>query len=324
MRSIPMMTVLVFHKVTDVDWFESVIAWLKTRFSLVPFEAVAAYAGGERVGKDSCHITVDDGDVTFAHVMFPVLQRYGVGSSLFVSPQIAKDGRNFWFQEVSGYNESALIRIAARILDVSDTLLIRYHPENILKSMCLPQINEVIQRYQASVGIRSKRSQNLSVSALQQIAETGLVCIGAHTMNHPILANESDATCTAEISKSIDDLRLLLGGPVQTFAYPNGIRRLDFGDREESLLRNMGIRIAFTTESRQMTQSDHPLRVPRVGISDKESIPRIKAKMLLGPRWSMLRNAAGIGEHAERERLAREVGSFHSMKVRRVCQSHRL
>jgi len=308
------MTVLVFHAVSDGEWFERVVVWLKSRFSLVPVDAIAAYLEGERVRKHSCHITVDDGDESFGRVMFPVLQKWGVPSSLFVSPRIAKDRSNFWFQEVAGYDETAIIRIAANILDVPEALLINYRAENILKSMSLPQINEVIRRYQSSVGMRRKSSQNLSVSALQQIAETGLVCIGAHTMNHPILANESDGTCAAEITDSIDALRCLLGGPVESFAYPNGIRGLDFGNREESLLRSVGIRIAFTTESRHMAPSGDALRVPRVGISDKESMLRINAKMLLGSKWSMLRSAAGVGEYVERERLAKHVGCCHPME----------
>ena len=315
MRSIHSMTVLVFHAVNDSDWFERVIAWLKTRFEVVPVDVVAAYLAGEGVSNDSCHITVDDGDESFARVIFPVLERYRVSSSLFVSPQIAKNGGNFWFQEIAGYSETAIRRIAASTLDVPEGVLIRYRPENLLKSMRFRQIDEVLQHLQASAGIHGKRGQNLPISTLRQVAESGLVSIGAHTMNHPILANESDATCTAEIARSIDDLQSLLGEPVQSFAYPNGIRRLDFGNREESLLRSKGIRIAFTTESRQMAQSDDPLRIPRVGISNGESILRIKAKMLLGSRWGRLRSAAGVGESVERERLARDIDRFHSRQI---------
>jgi peptidoglycan/xylan/chitin deacetylase (PgdA/CDA1 family) len=309
-----MMTVLVFHAVTDDDWFENVITWLKSRSRLVPIDAVAAYLEGDSACRNSCHITVDDGDESFARVMFPVLQRYGVHSSLFVSPQIARDGGNFCFQEIAGYDKRALVRIAADILNVPEKLLLRYRTENVLKSMSLLQIDEVVHRYRAGCDIRPKRDQNLPISAIQYLAETGLVNIGAHTMRHPILANESFAVCSAEIMKSIADLRSLLGGPAQYFAYPNGVRRLDFGSREEALLRNMGIKIAFTTESRHVAPSDNVLRIPRIAISNRENIHRIRAKMILGSRWSMLRNAVGVGENVERERLARDVNRCHSMQ----------
>jgi peptidoglycan/xylan/chitin deacetylase (PgdA/CDA1 family) len=309
-----MMSILVFHAVTDGEWFESLISWLKSQCRLVPIESVAAYyATGEACGK-SCHITIDDGDKSFADVIFPVLRRHGVHSSLFVSPKISMDGGNFWFQEIGGYSKRELAIIAADVLNVPFDLLNDFGPEIVLKTMSLRQIREVIKRYRVSFGDQGGADRNLTVDTLREIAATGLVSIGAHTMNHPILANEDDATCEAEIVDSVCCLTSILGRQVEIFAYPNGIPDLDFGVREEKALREMGIKMAFTTESRHLSNADNRMRVPRLSVSDKEAMSRLRAKMLLGSNWSRLRRIAGVGEHVKRERLSRTLNRARCME----------
>jgi peptidoglycan/xylan/chitin deacetylase (PgdA/CDA1 family) len=300
-----MMSILTFHSVTDRAWFDGLISWLKNRCQLVPIESVAAYYANGGCRGNSCHVTVDDGDKSFADVIFPVLSKHGVHSSLFVSPRVAMDGGNFWFQEIAGCDENALKRIAAQILKVPVHLLSGYRSEVILKTMPLCQINKVIDGYRESVNIPRKASQNLSASTLQEIADTGLVSIGSHTMNHPILANEDDTACEAEIAGSVRDLSSLLGRRVEYFAYPNGIPGMDFGDREERHLRDSGIKMAFTTEARHLSRSDKASRIPRLAISNRESIHRVMAKMLLGSEWGRLKRIAGVGEYVQRGRLRR-------------------
>lgn len=315
MRFIPMMSIITFHVVTDRDWLENLILWLKHQCRLVPIESVASYYAGGRCSERSCHITVDDGDKSFVDVIFPVLQKHGVHSSLFVSPKISRDGGNFWFQEIRGYNKSVLRCIAASALKIPVQLLEGYSNEVILKTMPLCQIDQVIDEYRVSTNSRCKASQNLSASAIQQIASTGLVSIGAHTLNHPILANEEDANCEAEIAGSIHDLSSLLGRRVEHFAYPNGIPEMDFCQREERFLRDSGISLAFSTESRHLSETDRTLRIPRIAISNLEPKPQVQAKMLLGTNWSRAKRFVGVGEYVKRKRLMRTLKDFRSLNV---------
>jgi peptidoglycan/xylan/chitin deacetylase (PgdA/CDA1 family) len=300
-----MMTILTFHAVTDARWFDGLISWLKGHWRFVPIESVAEYfTSGKRFGH-ACHLTVDDGDRSFTEVMLPVLKKHAVPASLFVSAKMSIDGGSFWFQDIEGYDESVLSRIAASVLKVPVRLLSEYSPQSILKTMSLCQIRKVIDTYQNSFDSQTKIGRNLSVPTLREVVATGLVSVGAHTMNHPILANEDDESCEAEISDSVCCLASLLGRPVEYFAYPNGIPDFDFGDREERMLGNSGIKLAFTTESRHLSGSDTALRVPRIAISDGESKSRVMAKMLLGSNWGRLRRIASVGEYVERRRLRR-------------------
>ena len=129
-------------------------------------------------------------------------------------------------------------------------------------------------------------------------------------MSHPILSNEDDATCEDEIARSVRDLSTLLGRPIRHFAYPNGIPGVDLGEREALVLRNAGIRMAFTTESRHLSATDNELRIPRLGVSDMETTRFVTAKMLLGSNWNRLKTIVGTGEDVERRRLSRALRCF--------------
>lgn len=313
MQFMSMTTVLLLHKVTDGDWFEELIGWLRRRFQLVPVEYISEYYAGARSSATACHITFDDGDTSFADVVLPVLKRQGVCASLFVSPKICVDGGNYWFQEIMGWDVVVARCIAARVLNVPGELLESYSVESILKAMPLRQINDVMSIYRNRPECRTRSNQNLSVNVLQEIAASGLVSIGAHTMGHPILANEDDAFCGYEIAASVRDLSRILGRPVEQFAYPNGIPGLDFGEREGKILRSCGIRLAFTTESRHLTGTDDTLRIPRIAISDGEMMRFVEAKIVLGSNWNRLKRIAGRGEYVERRRLSSALSGFRSM-----------
>jgi peptidoglycan/xylan/chitin deacetylase (PgdA/CDA1 family) len=307
-----MTSVLAFHTVTDSAWFEDLVRWLVREYSLVSLEALVGKLAARSGARKVCHITVDDGDKSFVDVMLPVLSKYGVPASLFVSPEACCQGTNFWFQEIDGYQARLIQGVAAAALDVPEQLAARYSPETILKAMPLRKIREVIAAYQRQTGAPKKAGRNISSTVLKDLATSGLVSVGAHTMNHPILANESSACARHEISASVGDLSALLGRPVWHFAYPNGIPNLDFGPRECAVLRDAGVRMAFTTESRHAGPDEDWLRVPRIAVSDRESMPQIRAKLLLGSAWGPLKRLARTGEYVERRRFWRAVQKFRS------------
>ncbi len=300
-----MTSVLLFHAVSDRTWFDDVVVWLKRRYAMLCFDSLLARCAGDQEVRDACYITVDDGDRTFYDVMFPVLMKHGVPASLFVSPKICVEGRNFWFQEIQGYNRSVLARLAADVLRVPERALAGFSPEAILKAMSAREFAGVLRKYQESVGVPAKRPQNISVRELTEVAGSGLVSVGAHTMNHPILKNEDDASSKYEIEASVRELSTMLGETVSSFAYPNGIPGMDFDDREVRLLAASGIRMGFTTEARSLHQEDDRLRIPRIAVSDRERVGSMRAKLLLGAGWNRLKTVARRGEYLERLRLGR-------------------
>lgn len=174
---------------------------------------------------------------------------------------MAIEGRNFWFQEIKNYDQKKLFEIIKKVtkLELDDTHLMDV--KTTLKRLKINVILEIINIYQRETKTLPKDSINMNCKQLIEVKSTGLVDIGAHTLTHPLLVNETDEIATREINGSIDLLSNILGCEVKYFVYPNG----NFSEREVEILKGKGIKLAFTTEREKISHSNNPLTIPRSG-----------------------------------------------------------
>ena len=294
--------VLALHEVTGAAWLDGVIRWLRQRYRLLSAEYVSELLAGGDV-RNACHITVDDGHRSFQDIIFPVLKQHRVPSTLFVSPRICTQRSRFWFQELRQCDEATIRDAAAAVLNVPQGSLAEFSVASICKALPLRKIESILQTCRPAAGPAAP--ENVTAEQLRALAATGLVTIGAHTLSHPILSNETDARSEEEIVRSVSELSSLVEREVRYFAYPNGLPGIDFTEREERYLAKAGVDLAFSTESRALKPTDDRFRVPRIQISSNESLGRIRAKLKWPGAWNMLKRMRSHGEYAERNRLNR-------------------
>lgn len=292
--------ILNFHLVNDGDWFDKIIRIIRSRYNMVSIGTLEQYYRGEISLKNACHITVDDGDETFYRVIYPVLKKYNIPASLYVSPKIFNEGTNYWFQEIEGYEPEIVKQITAQITGTPPEILANHSVWDVMKVLTVNQIHRILEQYRRQTGTPLKPYQNMTIAQLQEVDRDGLVTIGAHTMSHPILMNEADESSYYEINQSIIELTQLLGHPVKCFSYPNGILGYDFTERECETLKNNGISLAFSTEARAFSSADNFYKIPRIGVSNAESMFFFKTKLLMGPLWLMLKKLKPSGEYINR------------------------
>lgn len=89
------------------------------------------------------------------------------------------------------------------------------------------------------------RSNNLTVWQLKEIAKSGLVEIGVHTMNHAYLSGLPLKRVKYEVEESKKYLEKVLGIKVVSFAYPYGA----FDNNAVDVVKKAGFRSAVTTVS---------------------------------------------------------------------------
>lgn len=299
--------IINFHQVNDSVWFNKLIIYLKTKYVFISAEDLyESYQGSINI-KNACHITVDDGDISFYDVIFPILKKFEVPATIFVSPRICLKKSNYWFQEVHGYNQFELKQIVVDMMKIPLNSLAKYSTYSILKTLQINQIQEIIKRYRQLTHTPKKAFQNMSINKLKEVEQSGLVTIGAHTINHPILRNEDDATSKYEIDESVIELSNLLNHEIQYFAYPNGIPDFDFSEREKKYLSKTDIKLAFTMASKNISPTDNTMSVPRFAISDSEKFPLVKAKLVSGSFWEVLKQIRPNGEYRERAALEKMI-----------------
>lgn len=276
-----MSKVINFHEICDMDWFESVIAYLAKKYQMISAEQLYDYYYNRKKIENACLITVDDGHLSSYDVIYPVLKKYNVPAVFFVSPLIAQrtGATNFWFQELSGYNPNDVMKIISEEMGLSCDHLSSFTLN--LKKLKVDELQQVIQIYQAKHNVPAKPFLNMSIEQIKQIDKEGLVEIGAHTMLHPFLATETDDRAKKEIVESIDQLEEILQHPIRSFAYPSGTPMLDFTKREIDYLKETSVKLAFTTDARDISMSDERYAIPRYGLSCG-SLEFVKIKLFMG------------------------------------------
>ena len=281
-------TIINFHKIYDKEWMESVLLYLINNYNIVALQDIESYYYNQKLLHNCCHITFDDGDRSFYTIVYPLIKKFQLPVSIYVSPKIVKTGENFWFQEIRNYNKEVLRTVINNKCPYLKSINPKIPISAIFKSLQLTQIWEIIDEYRSIMKIDAEKRMNMSESELKEVYNSGLVAIGAHTQNHPILANETETTAQYEIQSSILELSEILADPVKYFAYPNGIPQIDFGEREMNFLKAMNIKLALSTENKSFYIIDNPLNIPRNGIS-KGNKSFLFIKLLLGSKWDKVK-----------------------------------
>lgn len=298
---------LHFHRTPSAAWFRQALETIGQLYRFVGIDDVrACFYGGQRLN-GACHVTFDDGDRTFVDVALPVLEAMSVPATLFVAPGVLAGGRAYWFQELRYVRQHVVddaIRGEVAAQTGWDEAQLAPYPVGVLfKALPLAAIWAVIDALEQRYGLPHAPAATISLQEAAALDRHPLVAIGAHSLTHPVLANESAAESERQIVGSVQELAALLGRPVRDFAYPNGVAGLDYGTREQASLRAAGVELAFATDSGYFGPSTDPLAIPRGGLaaSPRETVPWIAAKLLAMPAWDRLRADA---ENQERRRLA--------------------
>jgi peptidoglycan/xylan/chitin deacetylase (PgdA/CDA1 family) len=298
---------LHFHRTPSAAWFRQALETVNRLYRFVTVDDVRGFFSGGGRFDGACQVTFDDGDRTFVDVALPVLEAMSVPATLFVAPEVLASGRPYWFQELrfvrQHVGDDDIRRQIAMQMGWEDAQLAPYPVVAIFKTMPLAAMRQVIDALEARCGLPPAPPTNISLQEAIALDRHPLVTIGAHSLTHPVLANESAAESGRQIAGSVQQLAALLGRPVRDFAYPNGAAGLDYGPREQASLRAAGVELAFATDSGYFGPATDPLAIPRGGLaaSPRETGPWIAAKLLLLPFWDRLRRNE---ENRQRRALA--------------------
>lgn len=286
------------HVVENPQWFENVILYLKSAYKIVPLSAFEDEKMYQKFNS-LCSITFDDGDLTFYNVAFPVLKKHNVPAAIFVSPQSIVNQENFWFQEIAGYDVEAMAKIISDETKIPYEIAKNYGLHAVFKCFPVEKIHHFIKIYQEKTHTPPKEFRNMNLEQIQEVQQSELITIGAHTLTHPVLANETDEKCRTEIVQSINELSQMLNQEIKYFAYPNGTYKLDFGEREMNILRKNNVKIALSTDPDFAGKNSDKMAFPRKGIT-LGSVRFIKMKIFLGRKWNYFKNFRSLSEQKKR------------------------
>ncbi|MDF2425436.1 MAG: polysaccharide deacetylase family protein [Nitrosopumilus sp.] len=276
---------------------------MSKRYKFVSHQDMIDYYDRKISLKNSCHITFDDGDISVYNIAFPILKEKNIPATLFVSPLMISQGTNYWFQDLK-HLDHEVVRQKFK-LQVSDKPgLESFGPNQFLKSQTFSTIDSIIRKVKNETHPNIP-SYNMSDEQLKELAESNFFTIGAHTLHHPILSNESDSISAGEILDSVRDLSILLNKKVDAFAFPNGLETIDYGSRELGIIKSSDVSVSYSCTYNFFSQKCNRYAIPRVEIENGGDL-KIKAKTFYIPvllNW-LLKNTPN-GPYGTRKKIHR-------------------
>ena len=255
----------------DVATFHWQMALLAECFNVMPlYEALRALDEGRLPPRTVC-ITFDDGYRSVHDLALPILRKFGLPATVFVTSGFVGSGNgNMWNDRII----HAVQSLPAGTLDLSDLGLECYSLDSLEARKQTAQRLTEAGKYlppdqRDNLVARLDRMSGMHHDALMLTPdmvvalERNGIDIGAHTISHPILTSLDDESARHEIADGKRQLEALIGRPVRLFAYPNGKVGQDFDARHVEMVRQAGFFAAFTTAAGAITGDQDRFQLPR-------------------------------------------------------------
>jgi peptidoglycan/xylan/chitin deacetylase (PgdA/CDA1 family) len=284
----------ILHDEIDAVTFEQQAALLRGEFNVLPLgEACTRLARGSLPARAAC-ITFDDGYADNERIALPILRRLGLPATFFVSTGFLDGGIMFndcvieaVRRAPAGTHDLSSLGLGSHSLGDStsrratiDALIgrLKYRPVGERSALVV----------QLALALRSTLPANLMMrpAQIKRLHSEGME-IGAHTINHPILAMLDDEDARAEILGGKRRLEEITGAPVTLFAYPNGKPGQDYGPRDVDLVRKAGFAAAVSTIAGVANGRSDLFQLPRFSPWDRNP-RRLGLRLLLTRPRSVL------------------------------------
>jgi peptidoglycan/xylan/chitin deacetylase (PgdA/CDA1 family) len=304
--------ILTYHRVTDLSNDPHLLA-VRPRHFAEQLElirrhgnpiALSALVGALRHGKipdRAVIITFDDGYADNLHQAKPLLERYEIPATVFVTAGQVKSQREFWWDELDrlflqpgtlpaklrlNFNGSACEWELGEASIYTEQDCRRYGDWHVERQYdpssrhrlfrclygrlhSLPDAGrrEMLDDLRAWAGAEPAARvthRTLTEDEVILLADGDLTEVGAHTMTHPVLAAIPAAEQRKEIEQSKEFLESILKHPVTSFAFPHGSSTAE----TVAILKETGFLCACSTHPSAVWPGANCFQLPRVGVRD--------------------------------------------------------
>lgn len=305
--TIPGGLILLFHRVTtlpvDPQWlavppplFEEQLQVVRRAGRVMALAELVGHVRRGRVPRRAIVVTFDDGYLDNLEHAKPLLERYDVPATVFVSSGGAERDREFFWDDLSrlllppggglrgqihvtvgatrhswtldaagdhqGWNVSLPPRTAAQRAYAELCALIKPLPDGARAEA----VAQVSAQMAAPAVVRASHAM-MTRQQWRELAAGGLIDVGAHTVTHPMLSQLPADAQLDELTSSKRDLEDVLERPVRSLAYPFG-GVVDYDATTMALARDAGFDAACANVAGQVGRRSDLYQLPRVLVRD--------------------------------------------------------
>lgn len=258
-RSMP--KVLMYHRFSDlqepgkvsVDHFDNQMALLSGYFNVVNLsELCDRIKIGKSIPPNSVAITIDDGYEDFYQYAYPVLKKYRLPATLYITADFVNQSIWLWPDSIRYLISST----SHSTISINDQITLTWQPEdaNTLSS-AIHQLTQYCKRIpnhdklslisnlqkKLEVTLPDKPTSEFRALNWHQVRELSQnrIEIGGHTRTHPILSQTNDTELEYEIQSCKTEIEKHIDKEVTSFCYPNGTAS-DFNDKVKQQVKSAG------------------------------------------------------------------------------------
>ncbi len=289
------------HLEITPKFLREVLAHLRSRdIDIVTMDELHRRMSERDFSRRFASFTFDDGYRDNRDFALPIMREFDAPFTVYVASDFAQATGNLWWvaletvianaSSIEATIDGVTSRIDTPTLSAKNAAFERLH--DWLRA--LPGRDDLAREIGKLCG-QNGVDQNkicsdlcLSWDELKLFAEEPLVGIGAHSVTHCNLAQQSDEMANQEMTESRSRIEDTLQRPALHFAYPYGDRAAA-GPREFALARQAGFKTAVTTRPGMIfpENAEYPTALPRVSLNGNYQNERILPVLTSGAATAM-------------------------------------
>ena len=307
--------ILMYHRVTELPNDPYLMAVTPKHFAEqmevirryacpIPLRQMVKALRDGKVPKRGLAVTFDDGYADNLYNAKPLLERYDIPATVFVTTGHVGHQREFWWDELdrvllqpgqlparlelrltgrawhweigeaTTYTTEDFQRDRAWNIEQKESPTRRHHLHRslyqLLHNSTETERKQLLRQLRTWAGAASKgrpSHRTLAHHELVHLAESNLIEIGAHTVSHPILSTLSVFAQRNEIKRSRGHLEAILNRPVTSFAYPHG----SYTKETLAVVREIGFACGSSSEPDAVRKNADCFQLPRIVARDWDS-----------------------------------------------------
>jgi peptidoglycan/xylan/chitin deacetylase (PgdA/CDA1 family) len=232
--------ILMYHRILSDEFinglapyeFEKQIAYISKHFNVVPIDHLLNNAKNNCIAPYSIALTFDDGHYDFYIHAWPILKKYNISASLYITTGFV-DGTTWLWPDLLKYillNSKIASLDVPNLGEISTQKETHYESWHKLGDHCLTlttnERNQLLLKLAETANVSISNSPQSPFNAvtwpqLSEMIKDGLV-VGSHTVTHPILSSLSKDELHYELATSAATIRQKLSVFPTGLCYPNG------------------------------------------------------------------------------------------------------
>ncbi len=268
--------------------FEAQIRFLRRRYRIVSIDELYSSLRNPASVEQTVTITFDDGYRDLYTQAFPILQKYKVPATIYLTVGAIESGHAAWYDRIFVAlksfpgNQLGVTLERPRVLQL-DSFAARIEAGveiiGYLRTVSNERRLQWCASFEKEVPVSSDELANcmLTWEQVKCMHREG-ISFGSHTMTHPVFSRVRQPEMEKELTQSKEIIESKINSPVLDFACPFG-KSSDYDDGAGQLLRHCGYRTAVTTNEGVNVAGVNPYYLRRTQIGEERSLAMFVFKL---------------------------------------------